>query len=543
MKYLHSLIVLSLFVMACNPSRTSETLPETAIDMATLARNIEILSSDEFEGRAPSSPGEEKTISFLEQQFKSVGLQPGNGNSYFQEVPLISITASPDMKLNVSSSSGSTSFSFGNEFVAVSPLTKEVVKLENSEIVYVGYGIVAPEFNWNDYEGLDVEGKTVLILVNDPGYATQDENLFTGNAMTYYGRWTYKYEEAARQGAAGAFIVHQTGPAGYPWGVVQNGWSGQQFYQAGREGTMPLCEVTGWISEDVARQWFKTAGLEASDMFSSATSADFKARSLGLRASVTLNNSIETSVSNNVIATIPGNTRPDEYIIYTAHWDHLGIDTTLEGNQIFNGAYDNATGVAGLIELAKAFMMAGQPERTVVFMPVTAEEQGLLGSAYYAENPIYPLEKTVATINIDGLNIFGPMNDLIIIGYGNSELDDYIKRAAEEQNRIVKPDPQPERGYYFRSDHFSFAKKGVPSMYTNFGIDHVEHGEEWTLQQLDEFTAEKYHKPADEYDPDWDLRGAINDLKLFFRIGQELANNNDWPKWNEGVPFKAIREN
>lgn len=542
MNLIKYLMILLVIFTSCGDAKEPQSIPIPEFDEATLAENIEILSSDEFEGRAPSSPGEEKTIQFLETQFKNLGTVPGNGNSYFQKVPLLSISAaSAEISMEISTKTGTESLSFGDEFVAVSPLTTEEVKVENSEIVFVGYGIVAPEYNWNDYEGLDVKGKTVVMLVNDPGYATQDEELFTGNAMTYYGRWTYKFEEAGRQGAAAALIIHQTGPAGYPWGVVENGWSGEQFYQAGSEGT-PQCKITGWITEEVATSWFEAAGMEMGQILDSAVSVDFTPQTMQMQASISLKNTIKTSESNNVIAVLPGRTKPDEYIIYTAHWDHLGMDTTLEGDQIFNGAFDNATGVAGLIELARAFKETGEHDRSIVFMPVTAEEQGLLGSAYYAENPVFPLDKTVAVINIDGLNIFGRMKDIIIIGSGNSQLDDYINRAAEAQNRVVKPDPQPEKGYYFRSDHFSFAKKGVPSMYTDNGVDHETYGESWTKEQLDKFTTEKYHKPGDEFDPDWDYTGAMDDLTLFFRIGYELANSDDWPEWNEGVPFKAIRE-
>ena len=542
MNLLKYLLILLVVFTSCGDTKEPQTIPIPEFDKATLAENIKILSSDEFEGRAPSSPGEEKTIQFLETQFKNLGTVPGNGSSYFQKVPLLSISAaSAEISMEISTKTGTKSLSFGDEFVAVSPLTTEVVKVENSEIVFVGYGIVAPEYNWNDYEGLDVKGKTVLILVNDPGYATQNDELFTGNAMTYYGRWTYKFEEAERQGAAAALIIHQTGPAGYPWGVVENGWSGEQFYQAGNEGT-PQCKITGWITEEVAASWFEAAGMDMDQILDSAVSVNFTPQTMQMQTSISLKNTINTSESNNVIAVIPGRTKPDEYIIYTAHWDHLGMDTTLEGDQIFNGAFDNATGVAGLIELARAFKETGEHDRSIVFMPVTAEEQGLLGSAYYAENPVFPLDKTVAVINIDGLNIFGRMKDIIIIGSGNSQLDDYINRAAEAQNRVVKPDPQPEKGYYFRSDHFSFAKKGVPSMYTDNGVDHETHGEAWTKEQMDKFTAEKYHKPGDEFDPNWDYTGAMDDLGLFFRIGYELANSDDWPEWNEGVPFKAIRE-
>lgn len=540
---LRILIILIPLLVLCgcvNPPEPDYSA-EARIDTAGLARHIKVLSSDEFEGRAPSSPGEEKTTAYLAGQFKALGVEPGAGDSYFQEVPLVSITAASDMSLEVASDNESKTFSYGDEFVAFTPLLEESVEIAKSEIIFVGYGINAPEYDWNDYEGLDAKGKTVLIVVNDPGYATKDESLFTGVAMTYYGRWTYKFEEAGRQGAAAAIIIHQTGPAGYGWEVIQSSNTGTQFYQAGGD-LSNKCKVHGWISEETAREWFAMAGLDMEQELAQAATRGFKSRHLGLQMSVSLQNTIERSTSRNVIAAIKGKSRPDECVIYTAHWDHLGKDETLQGDQIYNGAFDNATGVAGLLELAEAFMAAGRPDRTVVFKPVTAEEQGLLGSAYYAESPVYPLEKTVAAINIDGLNIYGRMKDIIVIGYGNSDLDDYIAEAAQRQGRVVKPDPQPEKGFYYRSDHFSFAKKGVPSLYTDNGIDHVEKGEEWTISQMNAYAAEKYHNPADEYDPSWDLTGGVDDLRLFFRIGLKLANSEEWPEWKDGVSFKAIRE-
>ncbi|HYX09765.1 MAG TPA: M28 family metallopeptidase [Bacteroidales bacterium] len=541
MKNLYFLVIAALLFPACNNPHKSLKDPEAMIDTADLAGYIKVLSSDEFEGRAPSSPGEQKTITYLTDQFKKLGLQPGNGDSYLQEVPLVGIAASPDMSLVVKADNGENSYTYGEQFIAASPLDKEEVDLNSSDIVFVGYGIVAPEYNRNDYAGLDVKGKTVLMLVNDPGYTTKDSSYFMGNAMTYYGRWTYKYEEAGRQGAAAAIIIHQTGAAGYPWSVVKNSWSGPQFYQAGRDASV-LCPVQGWITEDVARQWFSEAGMDMAKVMKEATAPDFKPLPMNMKASLTLHNTVKHSVSHNVMAAIPGKTNPDETIIYTAHWDHLGRDTTLKGDQIYNGALDNASGVAGLLELAEAFKAAGQPQRTVLFIAVTGEEQGLLGSAYYADHPVYPIEKTVANINMDALDIYGPMKDITDIGYGKSTLDQYLEKAAKAQSRYIRPDQSPEKGFYYRSDHFSFAKKGVPSLYTGSGIDHESKGEEWTRKQQEKYTAEKYHKPADEYSPDWDLTGAVKDLKLLYTVGHELANNTDWPVWNEGVSFKKIRD-
>ncbi|MBA7656205.1 hypothetical protein ES703_64120 [subsurface metagenome] len=361
--------------------------------------------------------------------------------------------------------------------------------------------------------------------------------------MTYYGRWTYKFEEAARQGAEGVLIIHETEPAAYPWGVVKNGWTGPQFYLISEDKNLSRCAVEGWVTIETARKLFESAGLNYDEIKLAAAKQGFKAIPLGLRASVTLKNSLRQSKSNNVIAVLPGSDRADEYIFYTAHWDHFGIDPTLEGDQIFNGALDNATGISALIELAEAFkMLEPPPSRSIVFLAVTAEEQGLLGSTYYATHPIYPPAKTVAAINMDALNIYGKMKDITIIGYGNSELDDYVEAAAAEQGRRVRPDPKPERGFFYRSDHFSFAKQGIPALYTSTGIDHVEHGEKWTLAKKEKYTAENYHKPSDEFDPNWDLSGAIEDLRLLFRVGYKLSMESTFPNWKEGTEFKAKRD-
>ena len=508
-----------------------------------LSKDTEILSSDEFEGRAPASNGEIKTVNFLEQQFRKIGLKPGNGQSYFQEIPMVVITADPKTRLEIKGDGKSTSFAFSDEFAAITRRMVEEVRLADSEMVFAGYGIVAPEYNWNDYEGLDVRGKTVVVLVNDPGYATQDPALFTGRSMTYYGRWTYKYEEAARQGAAGVFIVHETEPAAYPWGVVQNGWTGPQFNLASEDNNMSRCAVEGWLHLETARRIFESAGLKYDEIKVEAAKRGFKAVPLGLQASLTLKNSIERVTSRNVAALWPGSKRADEYIIYMAHWDHFGINPALEGDQIFNGALDNATGTAALIELAEAFQkLKRPPRRSILFLAVTGEEQGLIGSAYYAAHPLFPAAKTVAVINMDALNIYGRMKDITVIGYGLSELDQYIEAAAKEQGRTVNPDPTPEKGSYFRSDHFPFAKQGIPAVYPSGGIDHVEHGKKWTLAKKDKYTAENYHKPSDEFDPKWDLSGAIDDLHLLFKVGYRLAMESTFPNWKEGSEYKAKRD-
>ncbi len=535
-----------LVLAGCAAPRTGDAALNAAlqtIQADDLADDIRILSSDEFEGRGPSSPGEEKTIEFLRAEFQKIGLEPGNGDSYYQEVPLVSITADPDATLKISGGTGEQSFAYGPQVMAWTKRVVEKASISDSEMVFVGYGIVAPEYGWDDYAGIDVKGKTVVLLVNDPGFATQDEALFNGNTMTYYGRWTYKYEEAARQGAAGALIVHETVPAAYPWAVVEGSWSGQQFGLVPEDDNMSRVAIEGWMTLETATAVFRQAGLEYESLRDSASVQGFRPMAMGLNASLALNNTLSRSTSRNVLATLPGTDRADEYIIYMAHWDHLGKDDSLEGDGIYNGALDNATGIANLLELAEAFLSLDErPRRSLVFLATTAEEQGLLGSAYYAANPVYPPAQTVAAINMDGANIWGPMNDVTVVGLGMSELDDYITDAAHAQGRTVRPDPEGEKGMYYRSDHFELAKVGIPALYTHSGIEHREHGKEWSMAQREEYTSERYHKPSDEFDEDWDLSGAVDDVRLFFRIGYRLAGEETFPNWREGTEFRAMRD-
>ena len=532
-----------LLFSACNPGVSDVKQAEDQIQADDLAAAIKILSSDEFQGRSPATPGEEKTIHYLADQFKTIGLKPGNGNSYFQEVPLIAITAIRPGKLMIKGKDFRMSLDYQKDFMAVTERPVEAVSLENSPLVFVGYGIVAPEYNWNDYAGIDVKGKTVVVLINDPGFATGDSSLFEGKAMTYYGRWTYKYEEAARQGASGVLIVHETKPASYPWSVVVNSWSGRQFMLPPEEDTVEPCKIEAWITDSVAGDLFKNAGLNLSVLKKQACEPGFKPVGLHADASFTLTNAVKKLISHNVIGIIPGSEKPGEYIIYTAHWDHLGRDTTLAGDQIYNGALDNASGCAGLLEIAKAFESLGDKlKRSIVILSVTGEEQGLLGSEYYAAHPVFPANKTVAEINMDGLNIFGKMKDITVIGLGRSELDKYVIEAAKAQGRTVSPDPEPEKGSYFRSDHFSFAKHGIPSLYIDMGADNVEHGRQWTLDQVDQYITQNYHRPSDEFDPDWNLSGAVEDLRLMFDIGYKLGNTDTFPNWVEGSMYKPIRD-
>ncbi len=536
-------VTAALLGTACAGDDPQLTAALETITAEDVARHIQVLAADSFEGRAPSSLGEVKTIEYLRSQFAELGLEPGNGDSYFQQVPLVSITADPNMRLTVRGDGTTSSYAYGRDMMAWTKRVAERAGVHDAELVFVGYGIVAPEYGWNDYEGVDVRGKMVVALVNDPGFATKDSSLFTGNAMTYYGRWTYKFEEAARKGAAGALVVHETEWAGYAWDVVEGSWSGEQFDLVHEDDNMSRVAVEGWITRDAAAAVFEQAGLDFESLKPEAARRDFKAVPMGVTASIALRNTVRRSTSNNVVAAWPGTDRSDEYVIYMGHWDHLGVDPTLEGDQIYNGALDNATGIAGLFQVARAFTsLETRPQRSVMFLAVTAEEQGLLGSEYYATHPVVPLVKTVGAINMDGLNVIGRMRDVTVIGLGYSELDDYLAQAARAQGRRVRPDPESEKGFYFRSDHFSFARQGVPALNADAGIDHVEHGEQWTLERRAEYTAEKYHKPADEYDPDWDLSGLVDDLRLVFRVGYALAADSAFPNWREGTPFKATRD-
>jgi len=514
------------------------------IDANDLRKNISVLASDEFLGRFPATAGEEKTINYLSEQFKETGLEPANNGSYFQKVPLVKITPDPAMHLDISGGKGKLSLKYSDEFIGNTAKDADQIKIDNSGIIFVGYGIKAPEYDWDDYTGLDVRGKTVLMLVNDPGYATGDTTLFTGKAMTYYGRWTYKYEEAARQGAAAAIIIHETGAAAYPWSVVQNSFSGSQFYLEDDEIAKSELQLKAWVTTEAARKIFTSAGLDYDGMLQAAAKRGFKSVDMHLGASILFKNKAEKTSSNNVAALWQGKGHPDEYIIYTAHWDHFGVNPELQGDSIFNGAVDNATGTAALLEIAKAYTrLKNRQDRSILFLSVTAEEQGLLGSAYYVEHPLFPLSKTVAAINMDALNIFGRTRDMTIAGYGYSQLDGYAENVLKKYDRYARPDPEPEKGGYFRSDHFSFAKAGVPSLDLSGGVDNVEHGKEWGLEQENKWTMEHYHKPSDNYEPDnWNFDGMIDDIRVYFEIGYDLSISGEFPNWNPGVQFKPLRD-
>jgi len=534
-------IAVSMLVlgMSCN-SNDQKDPTSVQVDQETLARHIETLSSDDFMGRMPFTEGEEKTVNYLQKEFSELGLSPGNGESYFQEVPLVEITGTTSETMQISGQEQNFDLQFFEEFVALTLKPDEKVSLEDSELVFAGYGIVAPEYGWNDYEGIDWKGKTAVVLVNDPGFATGDSTVFKGNEMTYYGRWTYKYEEAGRQGAAGVIIIHETAPASYGWNVVQSGWTGPQL---NLESDAPVADVQGWVSQEAAEKLFEASSLTNKNYNELALSEDFKATPMGLKATVSITNEIERNVSRNVIAVIEGTDRKDEYIFYSAHWDHMGIGRPIDGDSIYNGAVDNASGTGALLAIAEAFKKGEQPKRSIAFIAVTAEEQGLLGSAYYAENPIFSPEKTVGVINIDALQSPGRMKDLTITGFGHSEMDEYARDAAEKQGRYIIPDPEAEKGYFFRSDHFNFAKIGIPALYASGSYEGFEMSPEEIKEMNDEYTTNRYHQPSDEYDPETtELSGVREDLQLFYEIGLRLANEDYFPKWYEGSEFRAARE-
>lgn len=523
------------------------------ISKERLLRHIELLSSDEYEGRAPATKGETLTVGYLVAEFQKLGLKPGNPNgTYLQNVPMVGITADPRAELvfNLTNGPEKMALKYGEDFMGWTKRVEPQVKID-SELVFVGYGVVAPEYQWDDYKGENVRGKVLVILINDPPIpdpsdpSKLDEKMFKGKAMTYYGRWTYKYEVAAKMGAAGALIVHETEPAGYPWGVVWGSNTGEQFTLVTPDKNRSRCAVEGWITRDKAQALFTMTGKDFEALKRSAVDRNFRPLSLGAKASLTIRNKIRTIQSHNVVAKLDGRDPKlrSEHVIYTAHWDHLGIGPPVNGQTIYHGAVDNASGTAGLLEIGRAFTKCQPaPRRSILFLSVTAEEKGLLGSEYYAAHPLYPLNKTLAEINMDAMNVLGRTRDFTVIGLGNSTLDDYVKQVAAEQSRAVRPDPEPEKGFYYRSDHFNFAKQGVPALDTHSGIDYVGRPEGWGLEMRKRYTAEDYHKPSDTVKPDWDLSGLVEDLQLLFSVGYRVANADQYPTWAPGTEFKAKRD-
>src|SRR4051812_9745435 len=543
-------LILSPAAFALEAPPVPPQAPLDAITAPDLLKHIKVLASDEFEGRAPGSKGEELSVKYISEQFKALGLKPGNPNgSYTQEVPLAGITTVPTASFTVGDKK--TELKFPEDYVASSARLEPTVKTENSDIVFVGYGVVAPEYGWDDYKDVDVRGKTILMLINDPAIpdpadsAKLDPKMFKGAAMTYYGRWTYKYEIAAQKGATAAIIIHETVPAAYPYSVVMSSWAKENFEIDAADKNKGAVQIRSWITLDIAKKLLADSGQDFDGLKKAALTKEFRPVALKAAANFDLKQTIRPFKSRNVVGKIDGSDPKlkDEWVLYTAHWDHLGRHEELKGDQIFNGAADNASGTGGLIELATGYMkLKPAPKRSVLFMATTAEEAGLLGAKYYAEHPLYPLEKTLADINMDGLSLWGKTRDIEDISFGLSELDDMLGAAATRQGRVMKPNSQPEKGGFYRADNFEFSKVGLPALYTGAGKDVIGKPPEFGQQKKDEYVAKHYHQPSDEVNPEWDLSGAAEDLKLLFEVGYDVANGDKFPAWKPDSEFKAKRD-
>jgi len=558
-----SLAAILLMTTACAgdkapgaPTTTATAGPDSAAIAPALAAitadgllaHTKALSDDSTEGRSPGTPGEDKATTYLAGQFKALGLVSANPDgSYLQDVPLRGFQAHPEAAFHIGSRV--LPLSFPADYMAVSRRDTSIVDV-NAEIVFVGYGVVAPEYGWDDYKGVDVKGKVILMLVNDPAVPDPkdstklDPAMFKGSAMTYYGRWTYKYEIAAAKGAAGAIIIHETGPAGYPYQAI-SGVARENFDIVSPDGNMGRAKFEAWLTQPKAEELLKAAGKDFATLKAAARRKDFKPIALGATATVHIKTDSRIVKSHNVVATLPGSdaTKKDEYVIYTAHWDHLGRDTTIKGDQIFNGALDNASGCASLLQLAKAYTSLGtKPARSVMFIALTGEEKGLLGAKYYAEHPLVPLTKTLANINMDGFNQWGRTSDLVVVGFGNTSLEDVLADVLKPAGRVLAPDPEPEKGFYFRSDHFEFAKQGVPALFLDAGTHFVGKDSTYGAKKRDEYTTKDYHQPSDEVKPDWDLSGAVEDVRALFQVGYRVISNDTWPTWKAGTEFKARRD-
>ena len=530
--------LLTAALLLAGTAANAQTIP-----VETMKEVTKELSSDAYEGRAPTTPAEDKTIAYIVQRFERAGLKPGNKGKWTQDVPLVELTAGNVQPLVFTGGKTPVSLDYRKDMVIATYRVVPKVAIKDSDVVFVGYGINAPERGWNDYAGLDVKGKTVVILVNDPDYRAPDtKGLFEGRAMTYYGRWTYKFEEAARQGATAAIIVHDSFPASYPWGVVQSSWTGPQLEQDTPGDHMDQSQAIGWMQLDKAKALFAAAGKDFDALAAAATKQGFKAVPLGVKASVSWDNSIRRQASKNVVGILPGAGKPGDVVLYSAHWDHLGRCDAVKGDDICNGAVDNASGIGGLVALAEAHAKAGPARRSIVFLAVTAEESGLLGSKFYAENPVYPLASTVGRVNMDSLNVIGKTRDFVLVGAGKSELEDLVKPIVAAEGRVIVPEERPEAGGYYRSDHFSFAKLGVPMLYGESGDDLVNGGKEAGEKAAKDYTQNRYHKPQDEYDPNWDWSGAVSDLNVYYGLGRQLADGSAWPNWYPTAEFRAIRD-
>jgi len=543
MKYLPVFIFsLLFFCTSCSDNKVKKA--NQTIRTADIKKYVKDLGSDAFMGRKPFTKGEDTTLSYLKREFQRIGLQPVNSGSYFQEVPMVEVNVQPDKKMRFHTRGGEVKLDYKNEFVAFSRRLTDKIKIEKSELVFGGYGIVAPEYNWNDYENIDVNGKIVIVFVNDPGYGKEGTEFFKGNAMTYYGRWTYKYEEAARQGAKGLLIVHETGPAGYPWSVVLNGAVIPKLYLSPEDNYISRCALEGWLTYDAAEKLFNKMGYDLQNMKKQAKLASFEPESMNASLSFTMESEHHFATSKNIMGYLPGKERKDEVLIYSAHWDHLGVDPTLEGDSIYNGAVDNGTSLAWMMEIAEAFASLNKPlKRSVMFLAPTSEEQGLLGAKYYVRNPVFPLQKTVADINNDLMLPYGRYKDVMITGYGQSELEDIVAQVAPKYDRYIYPDPNPQTGMFYRADHFAFARKGVPALFARGNCDSRIHGKKWAKKKEQFWLENRYHKPSDEYNPEtWDLNGVRDDARLLFEVGFRIANDTIFPSWKEDSEFKGKRQ-
>ena len=537
-------MVFASFIFSFFACQTQVSLKDAEAEMSEtkMKEYIQVLASDEFQGRKPFSEGELKTTDYISAVYSDLGLSPINGGSFLQEVPLVEVSVGVDVPMKFKTNKEERTIRYKDDFVVFSRRLEDQIEVKNSELVFAGYGIVAPEYAWNDYENLDVKGKTVLVLVNDPGLDSGNDKLFKGNEMTYYGRWSYKFEEAARQGATALMIIHDTKGAGYPWSVVLNSALVPKLYQQSKNKYADRAAMEGWLTYDIASQIFADSKIDLDKAIAKAKQKGFKGFSLNTTMNMTIRNSYREDKTNNVIGVIKGNDLSDECIVYSAHWDHLGIGRKMNGDSIYNGAVDNGTSLAWMFEIARAFKTMPTPRRSIVFLAPSAEESGLNGSAYYVNHPVFPLNKTVANINNDLMLPYGRMKDLMVTGYGQSELDDYAAEAAKEQARYILPDPNPHTGMYYRADHFSFAKAGVPALFARGNSDHIEKGKDFMSKKEKDWLANNYHKPFDEYQDWWDLSGVKEDAVLMFRIGWKLANEDTFPKWKEGSEFKAVRE-